>query len=150
MQFSSNFLLWGFLHSSAAPAPDPQFTAPPVLTVPVPGGPLPPSCLGPHDGVGLKPTCYTYTETTVPATCPKIKCPAPTKPVYCPMYIKIETLSVPCHNECCPHTPTKYVPTSCPTCTTGCVIPTETVTVTTGCPKVPGPRITPTATLHVP
>lgn len=76
-----------------------------------------------------KQECYTYTETRPDASCPTFyRDPE----VMCPMYVKIETIEVPCAISCCPTTPTAYVFRPCPT-SEPCPIPTETLTYTTGC-----------------
>ena len=80
------------------------------------------------------PDCYTYTTSTTPSECRCTMAPE----VMCPMYIKVTTVGVPCHNTCCPKTPTKTVK-ACPTMCNpkACTIPTETYYTTTGCPKKP-------------
>ncbi|KAI5868488.1 hypothetical protein GGS23DRAFT_33414 [Durotheca rogersii] len=81
--------------------------------------------------------CYTYTRIAPSSTCPMIKCaPRPTD-VFCPQYIRVSSVTVPCSTDCCPTTPTSYVSTGrCPTCAP-CVVPTQWITYTTGCPGTP-------------
>ncbi|KAK4199214.1 hypothetical protein QBC40DRAFT_307704 [Triangularia verruculosa] len=113
------------LTSSAIPtggAGSPTFTA----SLPVITPPKPTVC-------SAKPSCYTHTTTTTPRACLARVCPEPKDPIACPAYVKIVTKEVPCHNDCCPKTPTVTATATCPPCTTGCVIPTITETVTTGC-----------------
>ncbi|KAK3353263.1 hypothetical protein B0T25DRAFT_518368 [Lasiosphaeria hispida] len=137
----------------------------PVFPTWVPRAAIPESCNSVVRGKPKGPSCYTATATTtkcklnpaplsrcrplmlnVTASCPKLKCAAPTN-IMCPAYIKLETLEVPCANDCCPNTKTKTVTKACSTCATGCVIPTQTVTQTTGCGVNPTLVPLPTAVL---
>ncbi|KAL2121069.1 hypothetical protein VTJ04DRAFT_5096 [Mycothermus thermophilus] len=139
--------------SSAAPAPQdaritritPTITLEPVQPTDglIPG--LPPHCYK-ELPLPLAPrSCYTHTTTTTvtPIQCPAIRCP----PIYCPAIVSITSVPVPCHDECCPRTPTKTVTVKapCPTCPSGCSIPVYTETYTTGCSRATiGPIITAT------